>query len=279
MFHNNKGLNLSTKLLPYSVLIVALSWVILPLYWLVNTAFKPIVESTAYPPTFVPKTFTLDNFTYVLFEKGGLDALLDSLIVAGGTLSICLVLGVPAAYTLSRYKLANGTLPFTILSFKFMPPVVFSLAAFIFAIKLDLLDTHLILILMNSLINLPFIIWLMKGFIDDVPRELEEAAYLDGCSRFKTMLVIVLPNSINGIITCSIFAFIFAWNELLFSLMLTDRDVKTFSKFIPGLTFGHADPHWTGIAAMSLIVMLPIVLVSFYLNKYLVRGVTLGAVK
>lgn len=262
------------------VVAIALVLVLVPLYWMVVTAFKPFMETSGgYPPSFLPKTFTLENFQIALVEKEGLKALLDSVIIAVGTLALCLLTGIPAAYGLSRYRLLGGRLPFTILSFRFMPAIVVSVALYQLATSTGLQDTHLMLILVNTLIGLPFLVWVMKGFFDEIPVEVEEAAAIDGASRHRMLWHIVVPLAAPGLITTSLFVFVFAWNELLFAVILTDVSVRPFPKLIPGMTAGVSEPHWGAIAAMSVIVTIPILLAAFYLQRYIVRGLTYGAVR
>ncbi len=259
---------------------VALLLVLVPLYWMVVTAFKPFMETSgAYPPTLLPKTVTLENFEIALVEKEGLKALLDSVVIAVGSLVLCILVGVPGAYALSRYHLLGGRLPFTVLSFRFMPAIVVSVALYQLTTATGFQDTHIALILVNVLIGLPFLMWVMKGFFDEIPAEIEEAASIDGASRHRVLWHIVVPLASPGLITTSLFVFVFAWNELLFAVILTDVSVRPFPKLIPGMTAGVSEPHWGAIAAMSVIVTIPILLAAFYLQRYIVRGLTYGAVR
>ena len=269
-----------THRLAMVIVITALVAFLVPIYWLVNTAFKPFSEASGgYPPSFLPNTPTLDNFAIALVERGGLGSLRDSAIVAVGTLLLCLLISVPAAYGVSRFRLQGGRLPMTILSFRFMPAVVVSIALYQASTATGLQDTHLALIIVNTLISLPFMIWLLKGFFDEIPREIEEAAFIDGASRLQSIRHVIVPLSTPGLISTGLFAFIFAWNELLFAIILTDVSVRPFAKLIPGLTSGVNEPHWSAMAAISIVVIVPIVVVAFYVQRFLVRGLTYGALK
>ena len=269
----------STKSFAYMVVFVVCFVVLAPVYWMAITAFKPWGEIITVPPTFFPREPTLFNFVLGFITKSGLKSILDSTIISVGTLIVCFLLGIPAAYSLSRFRLFKDRLPFIILSFRFMPPIVISFAVYLLSTYLAVIDTHFLLICMNTLINLPFVVWLMKGFFDEVPLEIEEAGLMEGASRLLILRKIVLPLAAPGLVTSGLFAFVFAWNELLFATVLTDVSVYPYAKMIPGLRQGVLEPHWGGMSAMSIVVMIPIFFAAFYLQRYMVRGITFGAVK
>ncbi len=261
------------------VVIVLLIWTIFPLYWLIITAFKPLEEFMAYPPTFWPTHWTLDNFYEGLIRQNGLPALWDSLVISVGTFILSLLVGVPAAYSIARYKTGGDQLSFTILSFRFMPPIVPAVALFLIATRLGLLDTYIMLILVNCMAVVPFVIWIMKGFFEEIPKSIEEAAEVDGATWPRMFKDHVLPLAAPGLVAVSLFAFIFTWNELLFATILTGRNVTPFTKIVPGINIGHVEPHWGAIAALGLIVIIPIIIGSWYLQKYIVRGMSYGAIR
>jgi multiple sugar transport system permease protein len=144
--------------------------------------------------------------------------------------------------------------------------------------QFKLLDTHLALIIANTIFNLPFVIWLLKGFFDDLPAEMEEAALIEGCSHWGAFWRIALPLVAPGIVAVSLFSFIFAWNEFMFALLLTRRNVRTLTIIVPSLVGGH-EILWGEIAAIGVVAILPGVLLSLLLQRYLVRGLSMGAVK
>jgi multiple sugar transport system permease protein len=265
--------------LAYGIVFVMFLWTVLPLYWMVITAFKPLEEFMTYPPTFWPSSWTLDNFVEALVRQKGAASIVDSLVIATGTFLLSMALGVPAAYSIARYKTGGEDLSFTILSMRFMPPIVPAVAFFLIAAQIGLLDTYLLLILVNSLANIPFVVWIMKGFFEEIPYQIEEAAQVDGASWLRLFWDNVLPLAAPGLVATSLFCFIFAWNELLFATILTGRSITPFTKIIPGINIGHVEPHWGGIAAMGLLVIVPIVILSWYLQKYIVRGMTYGAIR
>jgi len=263
----------------YAIVIFMLIWTIFPLYWMVITAFKPLEEFMTYPPTFWPSQWTLDNFVEALVRQKGAPAIYDSTIIAIGTFVLSMAVGVPAAYSIARFKVGGDDLSFTILSMRFMPPIVPAVAFFLIAARIKLLDTYTLLILVNSLANIPFVVWIMKGFFEEIPYQIEEAAQVDGAQWLRIMWDHVLPLAAPGLVATSLFCLIFAWNELLFATILTGRNLTPFTKIIPGINIGHVEPHWGGIAALGLLVIVPIIILSWYMQKYIVRGLSYGAIR
>jgi len=190
------------------------------------------------------------------------------------------VLGVPAAWAYSRFQIpAKKDQLFFILSTRFMPPVVVVIPIFLMFRDLNLLDTLQGLILVYAAFNLPFTIWMMKGFIDEVPAEYEEAAMLDGFSRFEAFWRVTMPLLVPGIAATAVFALIFSWNEFVFSIFLiTDPDTRTAPSAIAGL-IGGTTIDWGLVAASAMIFAIPVLLFAFLVRKHLVAGVTLGAVR
>ena len=271
--------NKTTDILAYVIVVAILLWTVLPLYWLVITAFKPLEEFMAYPPTFWPGQWTLDNFVEGLVRQQGAPSIWDSAVIAVGTFVLSIAVGVPAAYSIARFKTGGPDLSFTILSMRFMPPIVPAVAFFLIAARLRILDTYLLLILVNSMANIPFVVWIMKGFFEEIPYSIEEAAQVDGASWLRLFWDHVLPLAAPGLVAVSLFCIIFAWNELLFATLLTGRNIQPFTKVVPGVNIGHVEPHWGAIAALGLLVIIPIVILAFYLQKYIVRGMTYGAIR
>jgi ABC-type glycerol-3-phosphate transport system permease component len=256
-----------------------LIWTLFPLYWLFITAFKPLDEFMAYPPTFWPTTWTLDNFVEGLVRQQGAGSILDSLVIALGAFVVSMALGVPAAYSIARFKTGGTDLSFTILSVRFMPPIVPVVAFFLIATRLHVFDTYGLLILVNSMVIIPFVIWIMASFFEEIPYSIEEAAQVDGASWLRVVWDHVLPLAAPGLVAVSLFAFVFAWNELLFATILTGRTIQPFTKVVPGVNIGHIEPHWGAIAALGLIVIVPIIILAFFMQRYIVRGLTYGAIR
>jgi multiple sugar transport system permease protein len=203
----------------------------------------------------------------------------DSLIIAFGTFVLSMGIGVPAAYSIARYRTGGTDLSFTVLSIRFMPPIVPVVAFFLIATRLHVFDTLGLLILVNSMANIPFVIWIMASFFEEIPYSIEEAAQIDGASWPRVVWDHVLPLAAPGLVAVSLFCFIFAWNELLFATILTGRNIQPFTKVVPGINIGHVEPHWGGIAALGMLVIIPIVILAFFMQKYIVRGMSYGAIR
>jgi multiple sugar transport system permease protein len=252
-----------------------------PVVWMLETALKDAKDIYAVPAKVLSFSPTLDHFKNVFSDDSPvLQGFKNSVIVAGFSTLIATVLGVPAAWAYSRFKLvAKKDQLFFILSTRFMPPVVVVIPLFLMFRDLALLDTLLGLILVYSAFNLPFTIWMMKGFIDEVPAEYEEAAMLDGFSRFEAFWRVTMPLLIPGIAATAVFALIFSWNEFVFSIFLiTDPDTRTAPSAIAGL-IGGTTTDWGLVAASAMTFAVPVLVFAFLVRKHLVAGVTLGAVR
>ena len=203
----------------------------------------------------------------------------NSVIIAGTSTILSVALGVLAAYAFSRFNVpGEGDLLFFILSTRMLPPVVVTIPIFLMYREIGLYDTFGGMILLYTAFNLSFSVWLLKGFIDEIPREYEEAALVDGYTRLQAFIQIVLPQAVTGIAATTVFSFIFAWNEYAFALMLTADTARTAPPSIPSV-LGTGGIEWAAIAAGSLGFLIPVVLVTFALRKYLLRGVTFGAIR
>ena len=256
---------------------VILFW-LFPVYWIVLTSFKPIVEINSAVPSFV-FTPTLDNYRDLIsqFEFG--ETLFNSIVVTFTTCFAVMVLGVLAAYALARMNLPGEKhISLSILSLRFMPAIAIVIPFYLQWQNYGLLDTYEGLILIYISFNLPFAIWLLRGFLADVPVELEEAALLDGLSRLQILRLIVVPVILPGIASTAIFIFVFTWNEYLMALMLTSIESVTLpvlvAKFIMPYTI-----LWGVLSAAVVTQLVPMLLVVLLLQRHIVRGMTLGAVK
>ena len=288
-----------------------------PIYWIASTAFKPRNLATSVPPTvfFQPeitpfiKLFTkrvqmtkpvdpevyaaapwweqriYDGGERVLYvgDKVQLsaypDRFMNSLIVAVISTILAVSMGTLTAYGFSRFRMpGESDWLFFILSTRMLPPIVVAIPMFLMYRTFGLTDTHIGLIILYTAFNLSFSVWLMKGFIDEIPKEYEEAALVDGYTRMKVFFKIVLPEAVTGIAATAVFCFIFAWNEYAFALILTNRRAQTAPPFIPAQV-GSGLTDWTTIAAGTFLFLLPVAIFTFALRNHLLRGVTFGAIR
>lgn len=265
-----------------AILLVALAFFMFPVIWMFLTSFKTEAEYFHYPPVFIPKDFSLRNYINAMAMppngRGGLQGLRDSLIIASASTLVSVLVGSLAAYSLARFKTGGDNFSFWILSTRMFPPVASALPLFLIFKQVRLLDTHLALITANTIFNLPFVIWLLKGFFEELPVELEEAALIDGCTQWGAFIRVALPLITPGLVATALFSFVFAWNEFMFALLLTRRNVRTLTIIVPSLVGGH-EILWGEIAAIGTIAIIPGVVLSLLLQRYLIRGLTLGAVK
>ncbi|MCS7220985.1 MAG: carbohydrate ABC transporter permease [Anaerolineae bacterium] len=296
----------------FLAVVIALIFLI-PVFWMGTTAFKSRADVVSVPPKIFFKP-TLEGFVNLLTERSVLtQALLEaarqrtdlkwyerialnqgqeimglseyvhrlrnSLIVATGSTVAAVTLGLLAGYAFSRFNVpGKADLLFFILSTRMLPAVVVTIPIFLMYRALGLHDTHLGLILLYTVFNLSLSVWLLKGFIDEIPREYEEAALVDGYTRFQAFRKVVLPQALTGIATTTVFCLIFAWNEYAFALMLTTEKARTAPPSIPAV-LGRGGIEWAAIAAGSLGFLIPVMIVTFALRRYLLRGVTFGAIR
>ena len=249
-----------------------------PVLWMLITAVKPPGEWLNSPPVFIPSELHWANFTDALFNWGGLKGLGDSLVVASLSTLLSLALGVPAAYAIGRYRTGGDNLSFTVLSILFMPPVAVAIPMYLFWSALGLLDSYTALILQYTVFNIPFIVWVLKSFFEDIPRDMEDSALVNGATRWRAFWEIAVPMATPAILAVALLAFIFSWNEFFFAVILTRADVTTLPFILPELMEGH-DVLWGDIAAIATLGAMPVVILAFALQKYLVRGLSFGTVR
>jgi multiple sugar transport system permease protein len=312
----SSGEVLGNRVAIVAVLIATLIF-LAPLYWIGSTAFKPRSLTTTVPPTviFTPELSAFAKlFTKRVQMRGAVDPavyeaapwweksilaggervlrtgknvqlsaypsrFLNSLIVAITSTILAVGMGTFTAYGFSRFRIAGEQdLLFFILSTRMLPPIVVAIPMFLMYRAVGLTDTHIGLIILYTAFNLSFSVWLMKGFMDEIPKEYEEAALVDGYTRMQAFFKIVLPEAATGIAATAVFCFITAWNEYAFALIMTNRNAQTAPPFIPSqMGSGLAD--WTTIAAGTLLFLLPVAIFTFLLRGHLLRGVTFGAIR
>ncbi len=248
-----------------------------PMLWMFLTSFKDRGEFFTYPPVFIPKSPDFSAFFHGL-ELGGAKGIMDTLIIAGSCTLISLGVGALAAYSLARFRIGGKNLAFWILSIRMLPPIAIVLPLFILYQSLRWLDTYQSLIITHTVMNIPFAVWILKGFFEELPSDLEDSALVDGCNRFQAFSRIALPLVAPGLVATALFCFIFSWNEFLFALILTRSHVRPLTVVITSLIGGH-EILWAEISAVGTMASIPVIVLAIFLQRYLVRGLTLGAVK
>jgi len=283
---------------------------IMPLVWIIATGFKSPNDAIAYPPKVVFEP-TLEGYVNLFTTRTRMspDALeklgppqtwydrivrqydmvisgpsrygerfLNSVIIGFGSTFLSVFLGTLAAYAFSRFKVPlKDDLMFFILSTRMMPPIAVAIPIFLMFRQLGLSDTHLGMILLYTAVNLSLSVWLLKGFIDEIPVEYEEAALIDGYTRFQAFYKVVLPQAATGIASTAIFCLIFAWNEYAFAVLLTSGTAQTAPPFIPTIIGVGKD--WPAVAAGATLFLVPVMVFTILLRKHLLRGITFGAVR
>jgi multiple sugar transport system permease protein len=266
-------------------LLFLLIFTVFPLAWMFLTSIKTQFAAMQYPPQWWPKEPTLQNYTKLLdpTQSIGRDFLLyfrNSFVVSMATTILGVAVAVPAAYAFSRFRFPGRTfLFFAVLVRNMFPAVVFLMPLFLLMRWLGLVGTHYSLILTDLTFGLPLSIWLLKGFFDNIPIQLEQAARIDGATRFQAFLLIVMPLSVPGIIATSIFSFIGAWNEYVYAAtFLNNQDRLTLPVGIQRF-FSEYATDWPGLMAATFLMSVPVVVLFLVLQKYFVRALTEGAVK
>ncbi|WP_191059507.1 carbohydrate ABC transporter permease [Geminicoccus harenae] len=248
-----------------------------PIYWLFTISFKTPDEIFSYPPVWWPSSFQWSNYT-VLFRDGDVVTIWNSLVVASVSTAAAMLIGTMCAYAIARFRTGGDHFSIWVLSQRMVPPIVVVFPIFLLYVKLGLVDTYLGLIILYTAFNLPYVVWMMRGYLQEIPREIEESALVDGCTRLQVFTKIVLPLARTGLFATAVFTFVFAWNEFLFALVLTRSAVTTFPVQLTHY-FGGQSNFWAKISAMSVLGTVPIFLAVAFLQRYLVRGISLGAVK
>jgi multiple sugar transport system permease protein len=275
------------SLLIYSIVVVWCIISLFPFYWLLTTSVKKPLHVSRGPRyfPFVDYEPTGEHWAYLFDEQGEnlFRHFRNSLIAALGSTALAVVIGAMAGYGLSRYGYhwralgwRNDNISFWIISQRFLPPALFVVPFLILYSRLNLVDTHLGLILAYTMFNVPFAVWIMRDFFETLPRDLEDSALVDGATHWQAFVRIVLPLSAPGLVSVAVLSFIFSWNEFLYALMLTNFDAIT----IPVLIAGQSNTRgiqWWFISALTLSAVIPVIIVGLLLERYITRGLTAGA--
>jgi len=276
----------------YWILVVAvIVYFTFPAFWMLLMSFKTRLAATAFPPVWIfhPTVLhyqgifsTSTNPTEIGEPSLGtmLPYLINSVIIAVCTTVLTLALGTPAAYAFSGFRFrGDRLLAFAVLGIRFLPPISYVVPVYLLAANIGLLDTRLIVILVYTVINLPFIIWMLIGFFKDLPGEIREAARIDGCSEWSAFLRVLMPLVAPGLAATAIFAFMLAWNDFMIAFILTENHARTMPVALTRYISAEAGTYWGDLSAGGVVTMLPMLLFVLLAQRSLVRGLVLGAVK
>lgn len=249
-----------------------------PILWMVMTSFKTRGDVYATPPLLIFQP-TLESYQHIFFYSDIPRMFLNTVIISLGSTILSLSIGILAAYALARLPVpGREDIAFYILSIRMFPPIAAAIPIFLIYRSLNLVDTHIGMIIAYTTFNLPFVVWMLRGFIEGLPAELEEAAMVDGRSRVRAFVDVTLPLLVPSIVAVAIFCIIFSWNEFLFALILTVRVAKTMPVSITEFITWR-EVTWNTVAAAATILVIPVIIFTFLIQKYLVRGLTMGAVR
>lgn len=267
----------------YVVLLIVLVFCLFPILWVIAMSVKLPGEYLHNPPIWIPQQPTLVHYRNVMAAKGEL-ALKNSVIIATSATVLTMIVGSLAAYSLARFSTGGRHFAFWLLSQRMMPPVVLVVPFFLLLRNLGQinpalgLDSHAALIVLYTVFNLPFVIWMMRSYFESVPPEIEESALVDGSTRMQAFRSITLPLAVPGLIATGSFAFIFSWMEFLFAVVFTRTKAVTLPVAIAGFS-GSQGSNWGQASALAVVAMLPVFALALLVQRHFVRGLTLGAIR
>lgn len=263
----------------YLGLIGLMAVFMLPLLWVAGLSFKTQIQIFSIPPLLVWMP-TLENYAAVFARGEFMSALVNSLVTTTGAVALSLAVGVPASYVFARYDFTGKSfLFFALLVMRMLPPIAILVPLYVLFNRAGLVNTHLGLVIAYTTFSLPLVVWIMRGFFEDLPIELEEAARIDGASQAVTFWFVVLPLARPGLVTAAILSLLLAWNDFMFAAVLTSTSTRTLPVLLASYAGGDTGVQWGLITATGALVVLPVIIFSFVVQKHLVAGLSAGAVK
>lgn len=275
-----KRKKLILKILFYIGIVIIVLFSVGPMLWVFLSAVRPKTELFKIPPTIFPQKWTLVNFKNLFLETEFIKFLINSMLISIGTILITNIVAIFGAYSLARFKYKGRNLIAIFSLFAYMlPPILLVIPLYLWVVKIGLVDTLGSLIIAYVALTLPYSLWLLRAFFNSLPRELEEAAYIDGAGKLQTIFYIILPITLPGIIATTVFAFQYVWNEFLFAMIfITSSSKTTFPVGLNNFVTSH-DIYWEHILAGSVIVSIPAVIVFLFTQKQLIKGWGSGGLK
>jgi len=271
--------NLFGKIIIFIIIFLALFLTLVPLAWITLSSFKVEADQFSIPPKWFPERLTLDNYITFFSNAELLQSLFNSVITTVLSTFIALLLGVPAAYALARFDWKHSNkISFMILLARMTPPIVMVLPFFMIARYLNISNTYIPIIIALSFFSVPFAVWMMRGFFQEIPNSIEEAAMIDGCTRVQALGKVILPLSMPGLAATSILCALISWNEFLFALVLTGKDTRTLPVLV-NTYVSERNIEWGVMSASAIIIVLPMIVFGLLVQNDLVRGLTMGSSK
>jgi multiple sugar transport system permease protein len=265
--------------LTYLGLAVSLVFFLGPFFWILTTSLKGNEDFFAFPPVWIPVEPSLGHYVALFTRSSGARYFANSLVISSLSMLAALVVSLPTAYSIARWRFGGGLLSTVLLVLRMLPAIALIIPIYIMYKTLGLTNSYLGLVIVYTVVYIPFAVWLLVGFLRDFPVEIEEAAMIDGCSRLRALAQVVVPIIAPGLAVVALFAFIATWNEFLFAVVLTGIETKTMMVLVTSFTSGGTDMFYGEASASVVLGVLPAFAVAFMLQRYLVKGLALGGTK
>ena len=266
------------RILFYAGIAAILLWFLFPLLWMALTSFKPPSQYYANPPVIVPAQPTLDHYLTTITQMSVFTQMEHSVVIAVASTILSLLLACFAGYAIGRFQFrGRADIAIWILTLRIMPPIAMSIPYFLLLRTFGLIDTYAGLSIIYLVFNLPFAVWMLSAYFQDIPAELEESAMVDGCSRLRSFLTITLPLTTPGLVATGLFCFISSWNEYLFAVIFTRSHAVTIPVMMS--QFLYRGVEWGPLSATAVLAVLPVFIVALAIQRNLIRMMTFGAVK
>jgi multiple sugar transport system permease protein len=265
--------------LTYLGLAAALVFFLGPFFWILTTSLKGNEDYFTFPPVWIPEHPSLAHYGRLFSKASGLRYFGNSLLVSTLSMFAALAVSLPTAYSIARWRFGGGFLSGVLLVLRMLPAIALIIPVYIMYKTIGLTNSYIGLIIIYTVVYVPFAVWLLVGFLRDFPAEIEEAALIDGCSRLKALIRVVVPIIAPGMAVVALFAFIATWNEFLFAVVLTGIETKTMMVLVTSYTSGGTDMFYGEASASVVLGVLPAFVVAFLLQRYLVKGLALGGTK
>jgi len=265
--------------LTWVAVVAALLFFLGPFFWILTTSLKGNEDYFAYPPVWVPADASLKHYGALFIRSSGARYFTNSLVVSTLSMLAALLVSLPTAYSIARWRFGGGFLSLFLLVLRMLPAIALIIPLYIMYKLLGLTNSYLGLVIVYTVLYVPFAVWLLVGFLRDFPVEIEEAALIDGCSRLRALVSVVVPIIAPGLAVVALFSFIATWNEFLFAIVLTGIETKTMMVLVTSFTSGGTDMFYGEASASVVLGVLPAFIVAFVLQRYLVKGLALGGTK